>query len=745
MEYVLPLEQLTKDSGPLAGGKAANIGEMMSLKLPVPEGFIVTTKAFENFLESNEIKEIIQKEIDACNVDDTSQLLETSKRIKNLIISKYYPLPIKNEIEQAYKKLSYAKPIEVPRALELSFIRQDFALVAVRSSATTEDLPTASFAGQQQTFLNVKGVTDLLNSIRKCWASLYEPRAIFYRNKHGFKHASIAVIVQKMVDADKSGVMFTIDPSTNKDVVLIEATWGLGESLVLGEIRPDVYIASKKGKILEKKIGRKEKMRIKNRLADMTVEVAVPKELVNQQVLTDEEILRLVEFGMGLEKHYKKAQDIEFAIEKGKIYIVQTRAVTTEAKKEEIKIKTEPMLKGIGSSPGIAAGAVKIIRSIEDLAKMQQGDILVTKMTSPDMVVAMSRSAAIVTDEGGVTCHASIVGREMGLPVIVGTRTATQSLKEGQPITVDAFNGLVYPGRIEIEKPKEEKKVGAKTKTAVKVNIAFPNIPEGIPQITDGVGLLRIEHMIVKAGKHPAKLVKEGNKEEYIKILMDGIRPIAQAFSGKPVWVRTLDARSDEFRNLKGGEEEPVEANPMLGWHGIRRSLDEPELLEAEFEAVKRLREEGLNNIHVMLPFVISVEEFKKAKEIAEEVGLSCQTGIMVETPAAALIIEDFCKEKVDFVSFGTNDLSQLVLGVDRNDARLNKLFYETHPAVKRLVEYVIEVCKKYNVESSICGEAPSNIPSFVEFLVEAGIDSISVNIDAVEKVRELVARIENL
>ena len=743
MEYVLSLGELTKDSGPIAGGKGANLGEMMSLKLPVPDGFAVTTKAFEYFLESSGIKNIIENEITACNVDDTPQLLETSKRIKKLIVSKDFPLPVKNEIGQAYKKLSFTKQSESPRGLGLPIIGQDFALVAVRSSATTEDLPTASFAGQQQSFLNIKGMRDLLNAVRNCWASLYEPRAIFYRSKHGFRSASIAVIVQKMVISEKSGVLFTIDPSTNKDVILIEATWGLGESLVLGEIQPDVYIVSKKGEILEKRIGRKEKMRIKNKLADMTIEVAVPTELINQQVLADREILRLAEFGLGLEKHYGKAQDMEFAIEKDKIFIVQTRAVTTEAKKKEVKIEAEPILKGIGSSPGIATGLVKIIRSIEDLPKIQQGDVLVTRMTSPDMVVGMSRSVAVVTDEGGITCHASIVGREMGLPVIVGTRTATQILKDNQLVTVDAYNGLIYPGKIEMEKPKETKVEGVKTKTKIKVNIAFPRIPEQIPQITDGVGLLRIEHMIAKAGMHPAKLIREGNKEQYIKILMDGIRPIAQVFSGKPIWVRTLDARSDEFRNLKGGESESVEANPMLGWHGIRRSLDEPELLKAEFEAIRRLHEEGLDNIHVMLPFVISVEEFKTAKRIAEEVGLSCQMGIMIETPAAALTVEEFCKEKINFVSFGTNDLSQLVLGVDRNEARLNKLFNETHPAVKRLIEYVIEVCKKYKVESSVCGEAPSNIPEFVEFLIRTGIDSISVNIDAVEKVRELVAQIE--
>jgi pyruvate,water dikinase len=407
----------------------------------------------------------------------------------------------------------------------------------------------------------------------------------------------------------------------------------------------------------------------------------------------------------------------------------------------------------LGASPGIATGTVKIIHSIDDLAKVEKGDVLVTEMTAPDMVVVMSRSAAIVTNAGGQTCHAAIVSREMGIPCIVGTQKATQVLKDGQIVTVDAYKGLVYSGEVEAEQPIEAKEeVGGTvempqelTATKVKVNLVFPEKAEEVAKITDGVGLLRIEHMITKAGVHPAKLVKEGREEEYVTILMNGIRPIAQAFNPKPVWVRTLDARSDEFRNLEGGQDEPKEDNPMLGWHGIRRSLDEPEILKAEFTAIKRLHEEGLKNVHVMLPFVITVEEFNKAKGIAKEVGLpqTCKIGIMVETPAAAMIIEDFCKAGIDFISFGSNDLSQLTLGVDRNNAKLANLFTETHGAVKKMMKYAIKVCKSYRVESSICGEAPSNIPEFVEFLVRTGIDSISTNIDVIHKVRREVFEVE--
>ena len=755
MEYILWFEKIDKEMIPLVGGKGANLGEMSKLNLPVPQGFAITTKAFDRFLESNRINEQIDKWIDECDVENSDQLMETSKKIKELIVSKEYPPMIRSELIESYKEISFTDQVVTPRAIELIASGREYALVAIRSSATAEDLPTASFAGQQATFLNVKGIKEYLESVKKCWASLYEQRAIFYRSKQGIKRASISVIVQKMVNSDASGVMFTTNPTTGEDNIIIEACWGLGETLVQGEVEPDRYTVSKDEKILEKKIGKKERMMIRDYATDRTVKLLVPKNKINLQVLTDHEILSIANYGLKIEAHYGKAQDIEFAIEKGRIFIVQTRAVTTTVKKEEMKeIAGEPILKGLAVSPGTATGFVKIIHGLEDINKIQQGDILVTTMTSPDLVPTMSKSAAIITDSGGATCHAAIVSREMGIPAIVGTETATQKLKDGDLVTVDAYHGFVYHGQTEVEKPEQvEETTEVETPedfdkiitTSIKVNLVFPERAEEISKKVDGVGLLRIEHMITKAGIHPAKLIREGRAEEYIKILIDGIKPIAEPFHPKPVWVRTLDARSDEFRNLEGGAEEPKEDNPMLGWHGIRRSLDEPELLKAEFEAVKKLHEEGLTNVHIMLPFVISVDEFRTAREIAKEVGLpeTVKIGIMVETPAAALTIQDFCKEGIDFVSFGTNDLSQLVLGVDRNNSNLASLFTETHPAVKKMIRYVIKVCKSYHVESSVCGEAPSNIPQFVEFLVKSGIDSISANIDAIDKVKNMVIKTE--
>jgi len=751
MKYIAWFEQIDKDSGSIAGGKGANLGELVSLGLPVPEGFIITTKAFDTFLYFNNLADDIKRLIAKCDVENTEQLLKTSNEIKELITSSEMPLDIKNELVDAYQELSFTNQIVTPEVIKLISSGRQYALVAIRSSATTEDLPGASFAGQQASFLNTKGVKMYLENVKKCWASLYEPRAIFYRAKHGFTHASIAVIIEKMVNSEKSGVMFTINPVNGKNETVIEATWGLGETLVQGEVEPDFYRISKDGRILEKKIGKKEYMRLRDLATDETLRLPVAAKKVDAQVLSEEEIISLAEYGDVIEKHYQTPQDIEFAIEKGRIYILQTRDVTTEVKREEVEIEGEILVKGLGSSPGIASGKVRIVHTKEDLAKVKEGDILVTTMTSPDMVVTMSRSVAIITDSGGTTCHASIVGREMGLPVIVGTNNATQILKDGQEVTVDAYNGIVYAGKKEIEgqlKVEEMGEVAAPQTTAVKVkvNLAFPKNLAEISKKADGVGLLRIEHTVTKSGIHPAKLIQEGKSEQYIDILMEGIRPIAKAFHPKPVWVRTLDARSDEFRNLEGGREEPKEDNPMLGWHGIRRSLDQPELLKAEFEAVKRMHEEGLNNVHIMLPFVISVDEFRRARQIADEIDLpeECDIGIMIETPAAALTIRDFCKAGIDFISFGTNDLSQLVLGVDRNNAKIANLFNETHVAIRKLVKYVIKVCKTYNVETSICGEAPSNIPRFVEFLVDAGINSISVNIDAIDKTISIVKRSKN-
>ncbi len=729
------------------GGKAANLAEMIKAGFPVPECFFVNVDAYKKFLEENNLEEKILEIIRQTNISDFLQLQQVSQKIKAMIMNAKMLQQIKDEILKAYNELSFGDTSMYGRVFELIKAGREQAFVAVRSSAATEDIEKASSAGQQETFLNVRGGENVCTSVQKCWASLFTPRAIYYREKHSLPHeAGIGVIVQRMINSEKSGVMFTVNPSNPEDKnITIEAVFGLGETIVQGEVTPDLYIVDKLiGKILEKQIGKKLVERLRDERG-VTVKRNVLREKINQQVLSDIEVLAVAAFGKKIEQHYNFPQDIEFALERGRIYILQTRAVTFFGKVAEKEAKGQVLLKGLGASPGIASGVVRIIKDLNEVGRIGQGDILVTEMTSPDFVPAMEKSAAIVTNKGGTTCHAAIVSRELGIPCVVGTGNATEVLKESQEVTVDATHGTVYSGRIELGE-KEQPKAGIiHTGIKIKVNLAFPETAsEDLAKRADGVGLLRVEHMLTKAGMHPVEYIRSGKAEELTSILVDGIGKIAKVFQPNPVWVRTLDARTDEFSHMQGGEKEPKEANPMLGWHGIRRSLDEPEIIKAEFAAIKKLHESGLTNVAVMLPFIISVSELRAARQIANEVGLpqTVKFGIMVETPAAALIAEDFCKEGIDFISFGSNDLTQLVLGIDRNNERLSKSFDEMHPAVLALLKSVIETCKRYGVETSICGEAGSR-SEMVERLVDFGIASVSANIDALDNIRAAVAQKE--
>ena len=741
---VVWLNEISKEDIAIAGGKGANLAEMYNAGFPVPPAFIVTAYAYEKFLEYNELKDKIKEMLSNFDYENTAELEERAKKVRELILNASIPDDLQQEIIEAYEVLS---------SNESNLLSSEPCFVAVRSSATAEDLKTASFAGQQETFLNVKGNTTLLEAIKKCWASLFTARATYYRHKKGFSHEKtlIAVIVQKMINSEKSGVMFTINPINNdKSKIVIEAVFGLGEGIVSGAIEPDYYLVDKESlALIEKKIGLK-KIEFTRDASGKNIKKELPEEKQREQVLEVYEIKKLAEYGKKLEEHYNWPQDVEWAIEGGHIYIVQTRAVTTVEKEiKEQQLEAEPLLKGLGASPGIASGKVKIIHSIDELSKIEKGDILVTKMTNPDMVPVMMKSNAIVTDEGGLTCHAAIVSRELGIPAVVGTRNATQVLKDNMLVTVDGKNGFVYEGNL-LGQLKEEKieHVEVKTKVKVKVNCDLPMAAERASRYDpDGIGLVRIEFMIVNGGIHPAQYIREGRVDDYTALLVKNLEEIAKYFKDKPIWVRTSDLRTDEYRNLKGGNLEPIESDPMIGWHGIRRALDEPEILKAEFKAIKILHEKGYKNIGVMLPFLINVDELKKAKEIMREIGLEpvkdVAFGVMIETPASCWIIEDLCKEGISFISFGTNDLTQLTLGIDRNNERIAKLFNEMHPAVLGEIKMVIDTCKRYGVETSICGQAASK-PEMAEWLIRHGIDSLSVNIDAIEEIRQLVARIES-
>ena len=753
MPYCVWFKDLTKDSIATAGGKGSNLGEMVSLNLPVPNGFAVTAQTYKEFIERTRIKDTIQQFLQGLDIEDTDRLQQVAAQIQQLISSTPVPEDMAEEIMDNYELLGLQKGAQ-------ALVKSEDVFVAVRSSATAEDLPSASFAGQQATFLNVKGKENVVKAVCDCWASLFTARAIYYREKQKFDHAKVLIsaLVQKMVNADKSGIMFTVNPATNREnEIVIEAIYGLGEMIVGGEVNPDLYIVDKNTKEIRKTEIRKQEIGLFRNQAGLNEKKPIAKEVQERQKISEKEVKELARIGKKLEEHYGRPQDIEWAIEKNEIFIVQTRAVTTfKAAKEERPSITEEagkiLLKGETASAGVYSGPVKIVRDISQLNRIQKGDVLVTPMTTPDMVPAMQRAGAIITNDGGLTCHAAIVSREMGTPCIVGTEHATDLLKDGEIVTVHASRGIVYEGKIDIK--KEEKPalvpVGGSdllTATEIKVILDFPDRAEYAAATgADGVGLVRSEIIIAQGGIHPAEYIRQNRDKNYVNLLKDGIRKIAQAFKGKPVWVRCSDMRSDEYRNLQGGDKEPKETDPMIGWHAIRRLLDEPRILRAEFQAIRELHYEGWKNVGVIIPFVIRVEEVRKAKEIMRQVGLepvkAVQFGIMVETPASCWIIEELCKEGISFVSFGTNDLTQLTLGIDRNNERIAKLFDEMHPAVLGEIAKVIRVCKKYGVKTSVCGQAGSR-PEMAEFLVHQGIDSISANVDAVQEIRRIVARVE--
>ncbi len=760
MPWTISLDKVDKNSVSLAGGKGANLGEMMKIRLPVPKGFVVTTDSYLAFIRDNNLQEKIEKILGELDVENSDNLVNASAEIQKMIMASQMPPSVENEIVTSYRALYMADELREISGKALDFIRvgRDQLPVAVRSSAVAEDSSSNSFAGQMVSILNVIGPKQLLESVKRCWASLYEPRAIFYHRNSNVKMQAIAVIVQRLISADKAGVMFTADPvNSDPTKIVIEAAWGLGESVVSGQVTPDTYTYDRSTKNVEIQINRKDTMRIRDLFSGDTKSQPVLPELIEAQVLSMEEISELVSLAEKIENHYGAAQDIEWCTERNRLYVVQTRPITTlgkqKAETSKEMLNEEIILQGSPASPGFVTGNVKKIGGISEFSKLNQGDILVTQMTTPDMVPIMKKASAIVTDTGGLTSHAAIISRELGIPCVVGTREATRKLHDGDTITVDASAGKIYRGaakplREKIKTEEQENYEYAQpaplvTATKIKVNLAFPErAHEAIN--ADGVGLLRAEHMLTESGKHPIHLAKQ-NPEELVSLIVEKLGSIAKALYPKPIWYRSLDARTDEFKNLVGGENEPTEQNPMLGSHGIRRSLEQQEILVCELNAIKSLHQQGLNNIHFMIPFIAYVDEFVKTKQLAQEMEVpdTVKIGIMVEVPSAALTIDEFCKAGIAFASFGSNDLTQLVLGVDRNNEKISSLYRENTPSILKLIKYVIGRCKNFNVETSICGEAPSRDDDFVESLVEFGINSISVELDALNHVKEVVARKE--
>ncbi|RMD66691.1 phosphoenolpyruvate synthase, partial [Candidatus Pacearchaeota archaeon] len=569
-EFVKWFSEISKDDVAIAGGKGANLGEMYNAKIPVPPGFVITAQAYAYFIETSGITQKIHELLEGFDIENTEELNKRASQIRELIHNAELPKELSDEIVEAYRILNEDDVKSKPAEEIIESDSPADVFVAVRSSATTEDLADASFAGQQETYLNVRGETELLDKVKLCMASLFTSRAIYYRTKKGFDHtkARLAVVVQKMVNSEKSGVMFSQNPTRGDGTIVIEAVWGLGEGIVSGQIKPDHYVISpdlENFNILEMEISEKKIAIVRDENGNNTT-IKLSPEKSRERVLNNYELKRLAQYAKELEQHYGKPQDIEFAIDSTGIYIVQSRPVTVIFKKSDEQAEGNVLLTGLGASPGIASGPVKIVHDLSELEKVQEGDVLVAEMTNPDMVVSMEKAAAIVTDEGGITSHAAIVSREMGIPAVVGTGEATKKLKDGQLVTVDGNTGRVLEGATETKLAEIEPVVP--TETEIKVILDLPRFaPRAAQTKARGVGLLRLEGIIATGGKHPLKFVKDGNIRDYIELLYNGIKKIAEPF--EEVWVRTSDIRTDEFRNLEGAPDK-VEGNPMLGDHGIR-------------------------------------------------------------------------------------------------------------------------------------------------------------------------------
>ncbi len=788
--YIIFFKDLNIKDVPKVGGKNASLGEMYAKLtkkgINVPNGFATTSDAYFYFLERAGIKDEIKKILKGLDTHNIKNLMEKGRKVRETILKAKFPKELEEETVEAYHKLS-------------KMYKTENVDVAVRSSATAEDLPDASFAGQQETFLNITGAEDLLIAVKKCVASLFTNRAISYREGKGFDHSKIAlsVGVQKMVRSDlaSSGVMFTIDTESGfKNAVLINSIYGLGENIVQGKVSPDEFYYFKPTKaIISKRIGPKHlKMIYNNDHKKPTKDVKVKITDQQKPSITDREALKLGEWGVKIEEHYEKPMDIEWAKDgrDGKLYIVQARPETVQSQRdydivEEYKLEQKGKVISIGKSVGskIGAGQANVIMDVKDIHKFKKGEILITDMTDPDWEPIMKIAGAIVTDRGGRTCHAAIVSREMGIPCIVGTEDVSKKVKTGDKVTAscaEGDEGFVYEGilKYKIKKTDVKKLLKGKTpKTKIMMNIGSPDIAFASSFIpNEGCGLAREEFIVATYVKaHPAALLKfdelsaqsgsasdrkkqkklnakeikdieeitvgyKDKKQFYIDELSQGVATIAAAFYPKDVIVRLSDFKTDEYKNLIGGRLfEPEEDNPMLGWRGASRYYHEDfiEIFKMECRALKVAREKmGLSNIKIMIPFVRNIDELKKVIKIMAANGLKrgkkgMELYLMVEVPSNVILIHEFAKY-VDGFSIGTNDLTQLTLGVDRNSALVAPIYDERNEAVKQFVAYAISLAKETNTKIGICGQAPSDYPEFAEFLVEQGIDSISLNPDTV-------------
>jgi pyruvate, water dikinase len=782
VEFLRPFERLRKVDVGFAGGKGANLGELKAAGVRVPDGFVVGAGAYRAYCAETGLQERLEELLGGVDVEDTAALRKAAEAARALFDATPVGGPLAAAVTAAYEGLAGGDP-EAP--------------VAVRSSATAEDTATTSFAGMNETFLNTRGAAEVLDAVRRCWRSGFGARTIYYRavNGMGPTEVAVAVVVQRQIESTRAGVMFTVNPATGeRGEIVIEGSFGLGEAVVSGAVSPDRYVVEKGTKAVRRREVHRKELAIEYAPDGGTRQRTLTEEESLRPVLTDGEVEAVATEGERIEEHYGEPQDTEWAFDgDGTLWMLQSRPITTlHDGAGETPGQDRPgegaaegptegavLLRGLGGAPGSASGTARVLGSIADAAKLQEGDVLVAHMTTPDWLPVMRRAAAIVTDSGGMTCHAAIVSRELGIPCVVGTGEATKVLRDGEAVTVDATRGVVREGLKDLDGgPQSGPRGGtghppatdgsgpisqaapatataavggAVTGTRILVNLSEPSQVERVKGLAvDGVGLLRAEMMVLEAlgGSHPRTLIEEGKAEEFVAQMADGLSTFAEGFAPRPVTYRTIDFRTNEFRGLRGGDRfEPEEANPMIGYRGALRYTREPEVFALEMEAVKRVWDAGRRNLHVMLPFVRTARELRRCRELIAQTGLIERRGfelwVMAEVPSVLFNLAAYKALGIAGISIGSNDLTQLLLGADRDNEVLAETFDERDPAVVAYLNELIPRAKALGLKTSICGQAPSVHEEYAEILVRAGIDAISVSVDAVDRTRALTAAAE--